>query len=50
MINLSEDEAVNGIVAISGDITERKLAEEKAGLENHPAKRNNRSYHLCAGE
>ena len=33
VINLIEDEAVNGIVANSRDITERKLAEEKAALE-----------------
>ncbi len=33
IINLIDDEAVNGIVANSRDITERKSAEEKAALE-----------------
>lgn len=33
MIDLIDDEAVNGIVANSRDITERKLSEEKAALE-----------------
>ncbi len=33
IINLVDDEAVKGIVANSRDITERKLAEEKAALE-----------------
>ncbi len=33
VIDLIEDEAVNGIVANSRDITERKLAEEKVALE-----------------
>ena len=33
IINLIDDEAVKGIVANSRDITERRLAEEKAALE-----------------
>ncbi|MEP6584886.1 MAG: PAS domain S-box protein [Ginsengibacter sp.] len=33
IINLIDDEAVNGIVANSRDITERKLAEERLALE-----------------
>ena len=33
IINLMDDEAVHGIVANSRDITERKLAEEKAAYE-----------------